>query len=445
MKSQTQKVHWPFVLGNRSTQAESKLGVSPMSLWHHQGFLLLWGGQSISQIGSQITLSALPLIAILFLKATPNQMGFLVAAESAPYLLIGLLAGVWVDRIQRRYLLIAADVGRALLLGSIPVAAWFGQLSIAQLYFVGFLTGTLAVIFDVAYQSFLPTLIAHNQLIEGNSKLETTAAFAGIIGPGLAGGLIQLVTGPFVILIDVFSFVLSFLSLMLIDVREPFSTVMKIRQHFNFKCEAVEGLQTVLGHPILRAIAGGSGIFNFFYSALFTVYALFLTREIGMAPVLVGVVFAIGGVGGLLGALLTKHITKIVGLKFALLSGVFLASIAEILIGLATGPLLVATLMVIAGEALAQAGAVLYRINSVSLRQNIVPDRLQGRVNATVRVISLGVGPLGAIMGGILGNICGLRLTVLITGSGTLLAFLWVLIPFVQQLDITSTKGKTQC
>ncbi len=409
----------------------TEIGQTKTSLWHHRDFLLLWSGQTISQLGSQITTWALPLTAVVLLKANASQMGLLVALRNVSYLLVGLFAGVWVDRVKRRPLLIVTDIGRALLLLSIPLTALFGLLSITQLYIVTFLTGLLTVLFDVAYQSFLPSLVARDQLIEGNSKLEASASIAQIVGPGLAGALVQLFTGPIAILRDALSCVVSALSLTLTWVKEP-PLLIEERRHIGH--EISEGLQAVWHYPILRTLAIGSGLFNFFDSFLFTFYVLYLIKTIGATPLLVGIIIAISSVGGLLGALLTEKITRKFGLGPTLLAGVLLASMGEFTIALAQGPLLFAILLVIIGEGSVQAGAVLYGVNGLSLRQTIVPDRLQGRVSATLRIIAVGVVPLGALLGGFLGDTYGLRTTVLVAGCGTFIAFLWVLFSPVRKL-----------
>ena len=401
------------------------------SLWHHHGFLLLWSGQTISELGSQITTWALPLTAVVLLKATASQMGILTAVRSVSYLLVGLFAGVWVDRVKRLPLLILTDIGRAILLGSIPITALLGYLSMTQLYIVTFLTGLLAVLFDVAYQSFLPSLVARDQLVESNSKLEASVAVAGIAGPGLAGALVQLLTGPIAILTDAFSFVISAFSLAFIRVKES-PPLIEERRHIRH--EIGEGLRAVWHYPILRTLAIGSGLFNFFDSFVFTFYVLYLIKTIGATPLLVGIIIAISSVGGLLGALLTERITRILGLGLTLLAGILLASLGEFAIALAQGPLLLAVLIVIIGEGSLQVGVVLYGINSLSLRQAIVPERLQGRVNATIRIISRGVVPLGALLGGFFGDAYGLRTIVLVAGGGTFLAFLWVLFSPVWKL-----------
>ncbi len=409
----------------------AEIGQTEKSLWYHRDFLLLWSGQTISQLGSQISTWALPLTAVILLKATASQMGLLVALRNISYLLVGLFAGVWVDRVKRRPLLIVTDIGRALLLGTIPLTALLGFLSMMQLYIVTFLTGLLAVLFDVAYQSFLPSLVVRDQLIEGNSKLEASVATAQVIGPGLAGVLVQLLTGPVAILTDALSYVVSALSLIFIGVKEP---PLLIEERRNIWHEIREGLRAVWHYPILRTLAIGSGLFNFFDSFLFTFYVLYLRNTIGVSPLLVGIIITIGSIGGLLGALLVGRVTRLLGLGPALLVGVLLASLGEFTIALAQGPLLLAILLVIIGEGSVQVGAVLYGVNGLSLRQTIVPDRLQGRVTATLRIIAVGVVPIGALLGGFLGDTYGLRTTVLVAGGGTFIAFLWVLFSPVRKL-----------
>ncbi len=409
----------------------AEIGQTRTSLWHHRGFLLLWSGQTISELGSQVTTWALPLTAVILLKATAGQMGLLVAVRYMSYVLIGLFAGVWVDRIKRRPLLIATDIGRALLLGSIPLAALHGYLSMIQLYIITFLTGLLAILFDVGYQSFLPSLVARDQLVEGNSKLETSVAIAGIAGPGLAGVLVQLFTGPIAIITDALSFVISALSLAFIRVKES-PPLLEERRHIWL--EIREGLRTVWHNPIVRTLAISSSLFNLFDSILLTIYVLYLTKTIGVMPLLVGIIIAISSIGSLLGALFAERITHVLGLGPTLLYSVLLASVAEWIIASANGPHLVAILLVIIGEASVQAGAVVYGINNVSMRQAVVPSLLRGRVNATVRILSIGVVPIGALLAGFIGDRYGLRIAVYIAGAGTFLAFLWIFFSPVRML-----------
>lgn len=393
------------------------------SLWRHAGFLTLWAGQTVSLFGSRITLLALPLTAVLRLHAGAAQMGLLVAAGSAPWLVVGLPAGVWVDRLRRRPLMVAADLGRALLLFSVPLAAWLGRLHLEQLYLVQFLVGVLTVVFDVAYQSWLPSLVPSEHLVEGNSKLEMSDSVAQIAGPGLGGVLIQVLTAPVAILADALSFLVS--AVLLGSIRSYEAAPNRARRG-SMRHEIAEGARLVLGNPLLRALVASSATFNLFDSVLFSVYVLYMVRTLGLAAPAIGLVFGLGGVGGLLGALLVGPITRRYGLARTLTSAVILAALAELLIAAARGPALVAASMLVGAEAIVEFGAVLFAINAVSLRQMRTPEALRGRVNATSRFATWGVGPVGALLGGALGRAIGLRQTVLLAGLGTLLAFPWI-------------------
>ena len=260
-------------------------------LWRHADFVKLWTGQTISLFGSQITFLALPLTAVLVLEASPAQMGFLTAAGAIPSLLVGLFVGVWVDRYRRRPILIAADLGRAALLFAIPVAAILGMLRIEHLYVVAFLVGTLELFFDVAHRSFLPSLVKREQLVEGNSKLEMSRSIAMILGPGVAGGLVQLVTAPIAIAVDAISFLISALFLGWIRAPEPAPKPSDQRE--NIWRELGEGLRLVSGNRLLRAIAGCMGIVGLFNSVLEAVFVLYVTRELGIEPGLLGLVCSV--------------------------------------------------------------------------------------------------------------------------------------------------------
>lgn len=394
-------------------------------LWSHRDFLLLWGGQSVSMLGSQVTGWALPFVAIFALDANPAQVGLLAAAGNLPLLLFGLVAGVLVDRLPRRPLLIATDIGRAALLATIPLAAIAGRLTMAQLYAVAFLAGSLGVIFDVAYRSYLPSLVPRDDLLAGNTRLEGSAQAAVTLGPGLAGGLVQLVTAPFAILADALSFVVSAVTLGLIRARErsPADTTKQPA----VLTELRTGLLAVLHHPLLRALAGASGLFNLFDSMLIALYALYLTRVLGASAALAGLILTLAGLVGFAGVALSGVLPRRFGLGRTIVCALLVAGACELLIGLARGPLLVASAMVVVGEGLLQAADGVYGINAVTLRQALVPDRLQGRVNATVRVISVGAAPLGALVAAQLGEVYGVRPVVVLAGVGTLFAFLLLL------------------
>lgn len=404
---------------------------SAARLWRHSGFLLLWGGQSISQVGSQVTLWAVPLVAVLLLKASPLEMGILALMGRLPLLLVGLMAGVWVDRFSQRRVLITADIGRALLIGSIPLAAWLNLLSILQLYITIFLVGTLTVFFDVAYQSFLPSLVEGDQLVSANSKLESSTAFASIIGPGLAGTLVQVLSGPLAILIDALSFVVSAASLAAIRVQEE---TRKVRAgSHKMLAEMGEGVRFLWQQPIIRALAISAALFNFFDNVLGAEYVLYLSRTLSLSALYIGVVGACGGIGWLLGALFTAPLTRRFGLGATLIGSILLACLAKACIAFAGGPFLLALGPVIFGELLFQGVATVYGINSLSLRQSVLPAEIRGRVTAVVRVISWGVGSFGAVFGGILAEWVGLRPTMIIAALGTLLALIWIVLSPVRQ------------
>ncbi|HEX9988009.1 MAG TPA: MFS transporter [Chloroflexia bacterium] len=396
----------------------------PAGLWRNPDFLKFWVGQSISFFGSEVTALALPLTAVLILQATPAQMGSLVALRNLPFIFVGLLAGVWVDRMRRRPLLIGADLGNALLLGSIPAAYIFGWLSMEHLYVVTFLAGTIFVISMVAYQSFIPSLVQRQQLVEGNSKLEVSSSVAGIVGPGLAGVLVQLVTAPIAILVDGASFLVS--ALFLGSIRTPEPPPIPHDQQRNVWGQIAEGMRRVIANPLLSALVRCGATHNFFSRMMEALYVLYLVRELGIDPLLLGVILACGGPGALAGALLAAPAAKRLGLGPTIVWMQVLTGVARLCIPLAGGPLPVTVGLLMLGEFLLGVARPIFNVNQVSLRQSITPDRLQGRVNATMRFIMWSVTPVGALVGGVLGSIISLRTTLLLAATGVLLAFLWV-------------------
>jgi MFS family permease len=394
----------------------------PDGLWRHPDFLKLWAGQTVSVFGDQIAFLALPLVAVLTLEANAVEMGILGAAERAPFLLVGLFAGVWADRVRRRPILIGADIGRVFLLGSIPAAALFGWLTLPYLYVVAFLVGILTVFFDVAYQSYLPVLVSRERLVEGNTKLEVSNSVATIAGPGLAGALVQLVTAPMALLVDACSFVISVVSLLAIGAHEPAPRPAGTTDggRAGVWQEIGEGLRVVLGSRILRAIAGCTGTSNLFSSMTFAVFLLYVTRDLGISPALLGVVLAAFGPGGLIGALLAGPLARRLGVGRVIVGSIGLGGVMNLVvwgfIGGVAGPI--------------------YNITQVSLRQQITPDRVQGRMNATMRFIVWGTMPIGALLGGFLGQFIGLRPTLLVGAIGSLLAVLWVYFSPVRTLQV---------
>jgi len=405
--------------------------LSLRSLWRARGFRMLWVGHGISLLGSQVTFLALPLVAIISLHATPFEMGLLGATSGIPTLLFGLLVGVWIDRHRRRPVLIATDLGRAALLLTIPFAAIAGILHLEQLLFVAFLIGILTLLFEVAAQAFLPILVPHEQLAEANSKLELGRSAAEIAGPGVAGGLVQLVTAPFALLVDAASFIASALLLAGIRVAEsprPRDADSRVRE------EIGEGVRWVWRHPVLRPLTGATGILAFFNSLLEAVYLLYLTRHLALAPATLGVIFALGGIGFLLGAVAAERVARRVGVGRTLILALALVGLADLAVPLVGGPPQLIAPVLIGAQLCFGVALTIFKVIAASLRQGSTPDRLQGRMNATVRLLVEGLTPLGALAGGVLGQGIGLRLTLLVAVGGELLAALWLLCSSVRKL-----------
>jgi MFS family permease len=411
-------------------------------LWRHPDFLKLWAGQSVSVFGDQVGFLALPLTAVVALRATPAEMGLLGAAERAPFLLIGLLAGVWIDRRRRRPVLMWADVGRAILVGSIPAAALLGCLDMGYLYGVALATGVLTVLFDVAYQSYLPVLVARDQLVEGNSKLEVSNSVAQIAGPGVAGVLVQTLTPPLALVGDALSFVVSVVSLGLIRTPEP--GPVPLAEQPGLRSELGEGMATVFKSPLLRAIAGSTATTNLFSNATFAVFILYATRDLAIGPAALGFILAALGPGALLGALLASHLARRLGPGPTIVGAILVGGTGWLLIPLANGPPSVAAAMLAAGFFVVGLGGPIYNINQVSLRQALTPRRLLGRMNATMRFLVWGTMPIGSLLGGYLGTTIGLRPTLAVAAVGSSLAFLWVFLSPVRALSTPPSSSEDE-
>jgi DNA-formamidopyrimidine glycosylase len=281
-------------------------------LLRHRDFQKLWAGQTVSQLGSQVSQLALPLVAVLVLHVSAFYVALLGTVDLLPFLLFALPAGVWIDRIPRRPVLIVADAGRALALASVPIVAAFGTLTIWQLYAVGFVTGTFTVFFDVAYQSYLPSLVGRPHLVEGNAKLELSRSAAQIAGPGVGGVLVGAITAPYAIVVDSVSFAVSALLLERIRKREP--TPEPTATH-NMRAELMEGLRYVLGDPRWRAITLYVSTFNFFTGVAFALYVVYAVRSLGLTPGELGLVLALGNLGWLLGAVVVRRLSGRLGLR----------------------------------------------------------------------------------------------------------------------------------
>jgi MFS family permease len=404
------------------------------SLWRHRDFLKLWSAQTVTQFGDEITQLALPLVAIITLGASPVEIGVLGAFQFLPFILLTIPAGVWVDRMRRRPILIGADLGRAALLTTIPIAFVGGWLSMPQLYAVAFLVGCLEVFFDVAYQSYLPAVVERDQLVEGNAKLELSTSASSVIGPGLAGFLVELFRAPFSILFDALSYLGS--ALMLLTIRRPEMVDLPARDPAtprpSMRVEAAEGLRYVARHPYLRAIAACTGTLNLFGNIGGVILLLYIVDQLGVGPGTIGVIFAIANLGVLFGALTAERFARWFGIGRTITWSAFVSAFA--LVPVAIAPRDNAIPFLVAGGVIGAATAVIYNINQVSLRQAITPERMLGRMNATMRFIVWGTIPVGSLIGGGLGALLGLQTTIWIGAIGSFLGFLPVFFSQVRTL-----------
>jgi len=391
-------------------------------LWASGDFLRLFAAQSVSLFGSEISLIALPLTAVLVLGASPAQMGLLAAVEKLPFMLVGLFAGVWVDRLRCRSVLVTADIGRALLLASIPCAAAFGLLRIEQLFVVAFLAGVLTVFFDVGYQSFLPDLVDRSRLTEANGRLEASKSLAEMAGPMLGSGLLQIAAAPFAIGIDALSFLLSGLFLRSIRTSVPPKTGT-VRA--GMLSEVAVGIRLVLRHPLLRPIAACSATMNLFYQMLAAVYILYVTTQLQLAPALIGIVFGIGSLAGVAGAVLASRLASRIGTGTTLMLSTVVSGLAGLSIAFVRPGDVMLVALVLA-QLLMMLGVPIYNINQLSLRQSITRAGVRGRVNATNRCLVWGTMPIGSLLGGLLGQAIGLQPTIAVAASGMVLAAAWI-------------------
>jgi MFS family permease len=403
-----------------------------------RAFRTFWFGQTVSLFGSQVTFLALPLAAILVLHASPLEMGLLGAVEFAPFLLLTLVAGAWIDRIRRRPVLLAANLLRAGLIGLVPVAAVTGQLSMPILAAIAFAAGCCAVCFEVAMLAYVPSLVGRERLTSANARLFGSASAAEVVGPGLAGLLVSIVGAPLALLADAASYLVSALSLASIRRPEPEPAVAPRR---NLRAEITEGLRAVFGHPILRAFAFEAATFNVFVNALNAAFLLYLTRELGFAPALVGTVLAVGAVGSLAGSVLAGRLAARLGLGRTILGAMIVACSVYLVIPFLGGPTPFAAGVLGAVLAVAGAGISVTVIHVMTIRQTVTPDRLLARMNASYRTLGYGLMPVGALLGGILGETLGLRVALLVGAIGIACAPLWVVFSPVRRIGRLSDVG----
>jgi MFS family permease len=381
-------------------------------------------GETISLFGDQITLIALPLAGVLVLDADAAEMGYLGAALLMPHLLFSLPAGVWLERVaSRRQVMIVCDIGRALLLASVPLAHGFDSLTFAQLYLVAFATGTLTVLFDVSYTTLYVAMVAREAYIEANSLLSGSRSFSYIAGPSVGGALVQTLSAPLALLVDAGSFLASALFIGRLHATEPPLGPRETRVWD----EVRGGLSFIFRHPILRPSLLGVATLNLFNFAFWALFLLYATEELGIRPATLGLVLGAGAVGGLIGAVLAGRIGRQIGIGLAYLLGMVLFPAPIILIPAAGGPKPLVLGMLFISEFLSGLGVMILDINASAFQTALTPDRLRARSTGAFRFVNYGVRPLGALLGGALGSTLGLRPALWLSSIAALTGILWML------------------
>ena len=393
------------------------------ALWDHPDFLRLWGGQAVSLIGDTITGLAVPLTAVLVLDAGATAMGVLAAASWLPHLLFSLPAGVWIDRrARRRSVMVGADLGRAALIGSVPLVYWLDALTLEYLLAVVLAQGALTVLFDVASGTYFLSIVPREHVVEAQSKLSITRSASYVAGPSAAGGLVQVLTAPAALVADAVSYVMSaFLVSRIRGVEPPLEPTTE-----SVRARLAEGFRFVLGHPILRAGIACTSTVNFFNLAFGAILLLFLVDELGLTPAGIGLAFGIGAVGGIVGALAAPRVARRIGIGRAIALGAVLFPAPLLAIPLAGGPKPFVYALLFAAEFVAAVGVMIFDISQNSLNLLVTPHRMRPRQIAVGRVFNYGVRPLGALAGGLLGAAIGLRPALLVTGAGALLGVVFL-------------------
>ena len=403
----------------------------PPILRENRNFRRYFIGESVSLLGDQVTLIALPLTAVLALDATPGQMGGLLTAALIPNLIFSLHAGVWVDRRgRRREVMIATDIGRGVLIATVPIAYAFGELTWTHLYIVAFLTGTLTVFFYVAQAALFQVIVARRDYVPANSLIHGSRAFSFVAGNTLGGVLVQLFSGPYALAIDAFSYGWSALFLGRIDSEEPPGA-----PHESGGLTA--GARWIRGNGVIRAELLGVATLNFFNFMFFALFVLYATRYLDVEPAVLGLVLGVASIGTLGGSFVTGRISRRIGIGPAFLLGCFLFPAPLILVPAAGGPHWLVLACLFVAEFTSGVGLMLLDIMAGTISAGIVPNRLRARVSGAFGVVNNGVRPVGTFVGGILGTVIGVRPTLWIATVGALLGLAFLLpspIPAIHDL-----------
>lgn len=419
------------------------MGLStPRPLRANTAFLRLWWSETISSLGSAVTVVVLPLLAVKVLQATPFQVGLLVAAENAAWLALGLPAGVWVDHWDKRLVVVVSDCARAFLLATVPAAALVGLLSLRQLYIVSLATGVFTVFFSIAQQAFLPAIVEKDDLVAANGRTNASKSASDILGPGIGGALAQFLTPAGALFVDAISFACS--ALLLVRVPKPAASGIA-RKPNSMRLEIIEGWNYVLRDARLRALTFCGAQFNFFYGVQQALVMVFLVRVLHLNNWQIGLLFGAVGAGGLLAASLSSRMVIWFGPGRAVLTAMTVGTLLGFLVPAASGPF--ATVLFAFGYAGLALGAVVFSVVSGSFRQATCPPELLGRMVAITRIFSWGAIPLGGLAGGIAAEFVGVREALWLTAFGFVSCLLWLLLTPARDLsdehqtDRPSAKG----
>ena len=409
-----------------SQEATASQKTTAPSLNRHADFNWLWLGQSVSSFGTQISMLAIPLTAVLYLHSNAAQLGFLTACERFALIAPLLFIGVWVDRHKRRPLLIGADLARAVVLVVIPVLAWAGDLKVYVLYIAVLLAGGLSALFGVAYGAYLPSVVPAEQLAAGNQRMQGTESLSQLLGPPVGGFLVAAIQAPFAILVDACSFLFSAGSLAMVRSVEPRRGADRDsgERRTTFR-EIGAGVKATASDPVLRNIAGSASIFNFCTGILLTIFILYAVRDRGMNAAEIGIVNAAFGAGGLLGAILLGRALDRFGYGPFLVRAYLVAIVAIVAIPIIGGRGITATALFCVAYFVAGLGVIGANIAETTLWQLIVPSNMQGRVRASFNFAIGALAPVAALIAGLLGTTIGLRATLAVAAVLIPFSMLW--------------------
>lgn len=406
---------------------------SRSELWHHRDFLVFWSGQSLSQIGSRITREGLPLAAVLTLGAQPLMMGWLQVVSAVPVMVLGLVTGVAMDRFRRRPFLIATDVLRFAALLLVPIAALTGWLHMWVLFLSAAVTSILGMVFTSAYEAYLPNLVGRRFLFEANTKLFATESFAEIVGPALAGVLVQSITAPLAVLIDAFTYLISAFSVTLIKSRE--STPVQLGEHAKVSSAIRQGLSAIFENEVLRALTLAAATSSLFSGIVFTMDVLFAIRTLHLGPALFGLTVTFGGIGAIVGSLIAESVTRRFGYGRLLVLSAVLDGVCSWLIPLAHGPVWLAAVFLMGAQLLGDLFGVLFGVLETTLRQAVTPDEVLGRVNSTINLLTATLNPVGALLGAWIASAYSLRAAMALGVGGITISALWLVRPSILRLQ----------